>query len=254
MERMPIKKPPRRKKQNQTLLMHQEKERCSLSSSSLSSSSESETVMSEESGRLIGQSCLSLSSALSTDSLKGELSLPDLLIQEPGEEDVFGGVSADEVTVPAQTRSTDDLFAVIHRSKRKMFGRKGVFSSSSSTSASSPSPPVTPAEPRSAPRVQRLPHSHSFKALLLKKGVHFGSVSRVSAVERLCRPYTPYASTSCTPRPLTPPCIAGRWLSSRTRLHTAPMAAILEHHDEEDQQNEEQYEEQDGDDDVFEFI
>lgn len=46
-----------------------------------------ETSDSESSCAQIGQSRYSLSSALSTESLRGELSLPDLLIQEPGEEE-----------------------------------------------------------------------------------------------------------------------------------------------------------------------
>lgn len=44
-----------------------------------------ETSDSESSCALIGQSRYSLSSVLSTDSLRGELLLPDLLIQEPEE-------------------------------------------------------------------------------------------------------------------------------------------------------------------------
>lgn len=46
-----------------------------------------DTSDSESSCTLIGQSKYSLSSVLSTDSLQVELSLPDLLIQEPGEDD-----------------------------------------------------------------------------------------------------------------------------------------------------------------------
>lgn len=95
-----------------------------------------DTSDSESSCAPIGQSKYSLSSALSTDSLRGELSLPDLLIQEPEEEeelrkedlrrqeskdprqppgaDVFVSVSADQLFAAAQPRTTDDLFAVIH--------------------------------------------------------------------------------------------------------------------------------------------
>ena len=46
-----------------------------------------DTSDSEGSCALIGQSRSSLSSALSTDSLRGELLLPDLLIQEDEEEE-----------------------------------------------------------------------------------------------------------------------------------------------------------------------
>lgn len=55
-----------------------------------------DTTDSESSCTLVGQSKYSLSSALSSDSLQVELSLPDLLIQEPGEGDGDGGQEGTE--------------------------------------------------------------------------------------------------------------------------------------------------------------
>ncbi|KAI3366184.1 hypothetical protein L3Q82_010015, partial [Scortum barcoo] len=159
------------------------------------------------------QSKYSLSSALSTDSLRGELSLQDLLIQEPEEEeegadkrregmkqaggpsdaDLFVSVSADQMFVSGRPRTTEDLFAVIHRSKRKMLGRRDSEDDRhrTSSSSSSSSPPVTPTDalPRptrpAALRGQRSARSESFKALLLRKGTRSETSSRISAVERL---------------------------------------------------------------------
>ncbi|TKS66682.1 NHS-like protein 1 [Collichthys lucidus] len=166
-----------------------------------------DTSDSESGCSLIGQSKSSLSSVLSTDSLQEELLLPDLLIQEPEEEgadgrgqevkeagrppdaDLFVSVSADQMFVSGRPRTTEDLFAVIHRSKRKMFGRRDSEDDRHRTSSSSSSPPVSPTDPLPSPvrptslRSQRSTRSESFKALLLKKGSR--ASSRVSAVERL---------------------------------------------------------------------
>ena len=89
-----MKKRRRRRTGGQMLMMSSTRQPSPSSSSSLSSSSSSsgdEDVMREGkiqtrekvSCALIGQSRYSLSSALSCDSLQGELWLPDLLIQEP---------------------------------------------------------------------------------------------------------------------------------------------------------------------------
>ncbi|KAM4601686.1 uncharacterized protein nhsl1a [Polymixia lowei] len=236
---------PRAKKRRQLMMMSSVTEPFSSSSSSPSSSSSSlsSSCSSEEEGKEegerrvdervrmksveeedssdldsacapIGQRRDSLSSVLSTDGLQGELSLPDLLIHEPGEEgeqeerrdngdaDVFISVSADQMLVSSRPRTTEDLFAVIHRSKRKMLGRRDsederhrLSSSSpsvSSSSSSSSSPPLTPTNPLvcpvrpMTPRGQRSGSSDSFKALLLRKGCRSDSASRLSAVERLC--------------------------------------------------------------------
>lgn len=149
---------------------------------------------------------------------------------------------------------------MLFRSKRKMFGRKD---SENNRSSSSSSPPSTPADLPSQPKGQSSLRSNSFKALLLKKGSHFTSTSRPSAVERLCgvRPHLQtteseelsfgwvstscvFVSTSCVrQRPLTPLSSASRRFAARSRFYVTPMASILE--------NEEEEEEDDEDDDVF---
>ncbi|KAL3045453.1 hypothetical protein OYC64_013679 [Pagothenia borchgrevinki] len=204
----------RKKRVGRQLLMNASTTRRSYSSSSSlsSSSSSSDDERDVVKGRtmqtrvrmtteipcaLIGPSSCSLSSALSNESLPGAPSLPDLLIEEEEKErsdegrtttgkhedgDVFLSVSADQMFVSDRPRTTEDLFTVIHRSKRKMLGRRdsgddGRLSSSSSSSSS----PVTPTSLKG----QRWSRSDSFKALLLRKGGRSDSSSGVSAVERL---------------------------------------------------------------------
>jgi hypothetical protein len=87
---------------------------------------------------------------------------------------------SDEVVTPTKPRTTEALFAAIHRSKRKVLGRKG--SEDDHSRNYSPSPPVTPtgaapslASPRQVGSIQRSVRKSStsrdnFKALLLKKG------------------------------------------------------------------------------------
>ncbi|XP_061153272.1 actin remodeling regulator NHS-like isoform X1 [Syngnathus typhle] len=119
---------------------------------------------------------------------------------------------------PAKSRTTDDLFAVIHRSKRKVLGRKdsGELSArngpsslnntppppSGSSPASSPCPASSsPSSAHSGP--QRTPgaiyrnvkksstSNEEFKLLLLKKGSRSESSYRMSATEILKSPVTP---------------------------------------------------------------
>lgn len=101
----------------------------------------------------------------------------------------------DGVATPARPRTTEDLFAAIHRSKRKVLGRKD--SEDDRTRNHSPSPPVTPtgASPtlatlKQAGSIQRSIRKSStsndnFKALLLKKGSRCDTSSRMSAAEML---------------------------------------------------------------------
>ncbi|XP_026157431.1 mucin-17-like isoform X2 [Mastacembelus armatus] len=192
---------------------------------------------SESSCSLNGQNGYSLSSALSTDSSQGELSLPDLQIQEPGEEifrerskeeaqksgmdaretrgspdaDLFVSISADQMFVSSQPRTTEDLFAVIHRLKKKMLGRKEseedrhcIPSSSSSPLLSPIGHLLRPTQP-AALRSQKSARSESFKALLLKKGSRSESSSRISAVERLCKVVAPAAVADLQKAPSLPP-------------------------------------------------
>ncbi|NWU95095.1 NHSL1 protein, partial [Upupa epops] len=101
----------------------------------------------------------------------------------------------DGLATPARPRTTEDLFAAIHRSKRKVLGRKD--SEDDRTRNHSPSPPVTPtgASPslatlKQAGSIQRSVRKSStsndnFKALLLKKGSRCDTSSRMSAAEML---------------------------------------------------------------------
>uniref|UniRef100_A0A7M4DYZ6 NHS like 1 n=2 Tax=Crocodylus porosus TaxID=8502 RepID=A0A7M4DYZ6_CROPO len=101
----------------------------------------------------------------------------------------------EEVSTPTRPRTTEDLFAAIHRSKRKVLGRKD--SEDDRTRNHSPSPPVTPTG--TSPNLASLKHAGSiqrsirksstsndnFKALLLKKGSRSDASSRMSAAEML---------------------------------------------------------------------
>ncbi|XP_057696110.1 actin remodeling regulator NHS isoform X2 [Corythoichthys intestinalis] len=113
---------------------------------------------------------------------------------------------------PTRSRTTDDLFAAIHRSKRKVLGRKdsGELSarngpsslSGASPPARSPAPAVSPLTP-SPSGPQRVPgpiyrnakksstSNEEFKLLLLKKGSRSESSYRMSATEILKSPVAP---------------------------------------------------------------
>ncbi|XP_078261566.1 NHS-like protein 1 [Rhinoraja longicauda] len=125
--------------------------------------------------------------------------------QENGTDDVFEECSAslnsssgdcgEQPSTPSRSRTTEDLFAAIHRSKRRILGRKDSEDEFSRTQ--SPSSPVTPtgslASPcslRQAGSIQRSlrkssTSSDSFKALLLKKGSRPEQSCRMSAAEML---------------------------------------------------------------------
>ncbi|XP_022614841.1 Nance-Horan syndrome protein [Seriola dumerili] len=121
---------------------------------------------------------------------------------------------------PTKTRTTEDLFAMIHRSKRKVLGRKdstelGVRSrviaasgstppsSTTSSPMNSPVSLVSPSSPVTPPGVQRVPgpiyrnakksstSNEEFKLLLLKKGSRSDSSYRMSATEILKSPIAP---------------------------------------------------------------
>ncbi|KAM9840660.1 NHS-like protein 1 [Aulostomus maculatus] len=100
---------------------------------------------------------------------------------------------------PTRTRTTEDLFAAIHRSKRKVLGRRESEEDKSRAGSQSQSPPVTPTGVSSSP-VSSLPRqtgsiqrnlrksstsSDTFKALLLKKGSRSETSFRMSATEML---------------------------------------------------------------------
>ncbi|XP_045670724.1 NHS-like protein 1 isoform X4 [Ursus americanus] len=129
---------------------------------------------------------------------------------------------SDEVMTPSRPRTTEDLFAAIHRSKRKVLGRKD--SDDDHARNHSPSPPVTPtgaapslASPKQVGSIQRSVRksstsSDNFKALLLKKGSRSDTSARMSAAEMLKNtdprfqrsrsepsPDTPESPSSCSP-------------------------------------------------------
>ncbi|KAM7395388.1 hypothetical protein PAMA_006920 [Pampus argenteus] len=113
---------------------------------------------------------------------------------------------------PTRTRTTEDLFAAIHRgsmqwvgasflerSKRKVLGRRESDEEKSRAGSQSPSPPITPTSvspgpvsplPRQSGSIQRnlrksSTSSDTFKALLLKKGSRSETSFRMSATEML---------------------------------------------------------------------
>ncbi|KPP63059.1 NHS-like protein 1-like [Scleropages formosus] len=104
------------------------------------------------------------------------------------------GKALDDTVTPTRTRTTEDLFAAIHRSKRKVLGWRD--SEEERRGSHSPSPPITPTGtslgslPRQTGSIQRnlrktATSSDNFKALLLKKGSRTESNFRMSAAEIL---------------------------------------------------------------------
>ncbi|XP_048047474.1 NHS-like protein 1 isoform X6 [Megalobrama amblycephala] len=104
--------------------------------------------------------------------------------------------AVEEMVTPVRPRTTEDLFAAIHRSKRKVLGRGD--SEEERCRSVLPSPPVTPTGscpslpslPRQSGSIQRslrrsTTSNDSFKALLLKKGSRSESSFRMSATEIL---------------------------------------------------------------------
>ncbi|XP_048083705.1 Nance-Horan syndrome protein isoform X2 [Alosa alosa] len=154
------------------------------------------------------------------------------------------GEAHGDMVTPTRPRTTEDLFAVIHRSKRKVLGRGDC----EELLLSSPSPPVTPTGvspggpphphpslslPRQPGSIQRSlrrssTSSDSFKALLLKKGSRTEGSFRMSAAEMLkCtdprkqRPQRTDATSSSS----TSPSVSSQWPSSSSLpspSHVAP--------------------------------
>ncbi|XP_028833234.1 NHS-like protein 1 isoform X3 [Denticeps clupeoides] len=125
----------------------------------------------------------------------------------------------DEMVTPARPRTTEDLFAVIHRSKRKILGR-GDCDEERGQNLLFPSSPVTPTGScpalspgsRAAGSIQRslrrsTTSSDSFKALLLRKGTRSESSFRMSAAERLRNtdPRLQRSQSDSSPSPLPSP-------------------------------------------------
>ncbi|XP_062863989.1 NHS-like protein 1 [Trichomycterus rosablanca] len=124
------------------------------------------------------------------------------------------GESIEEMMTSACLRTTEDLFAAIHRSKKKVLGR-----CDSEEERSHGSPPVTPTSsgpttlftPRQSSSIHRsLRHSStsndSFKALLLKKGSRSDPGFRMSATEMLkyTDPRLQRSNTESSPSSQTP--------------------------------------------------
>ncbi|XP_024407675.2 NHS-like protein 1 isoform X2 [Desmodus rotundus] len=129
-------------------------------------------------------------------------------------EDFLKEEGSDEVMTPSRPRTTEDLFAAIHRSKRKVLGRKD--SDDDHTRNHSPSPPVTPtsaapslASPKQVGSIQRSVRksstsSDNFKALLLKKGSRSDASARMSAAEMLKNTDPRFQRSRSEPSPDTP--------------------------------------------------
>lgn len=108
----------------------------------------------------------------------------------------INGDSCGDMVTPTRPRTTEDLFAAIHRSKRKVLGRKESEEDRSRVPLSPPvtptgtSPSLTSSLPRQTSSIQRnlrksATSSDTFKALLLKKGSRSESSFRMSAAEML---------------------------------------------------------------------
>nr|XP_014424112.1 Nance-Horan syndrome protein isoform X2 [Pelodiscus sinensis] len=174
----------------------------------------------------------------SDDSRAGETkgSEDDALLKEssPSDDSIISPLSEDSQTEaedafvsPNKPRTTEDLFAVIHRSKRKVLGRKdsgelsvrnrlrassvasstAPASSMAPSSSTAPASSVPPASNTGAPTSsQRSPgliyrsakksntSNEEFKLLLLKKGSRSDSSYRMSATEILKSPILPKSS------------------------------------------------------------
>uniref|UniRef100_A0A3Q2P9G1 NHS actin remodeling regulator n=1 Tax=Fundulus heteroclitus TaxID=8078 RepID=A0A3Q2P9G1_FUNHE len=120
----------------------------------------------------------------STDSTPSDNSLSPLTDDSKVDDDII-------ITSPNKSRTTEDLFAMIHRSKRKVLGRKdsgdlNVKSRLSNAVGSQRAPvPIYRNAKKSSTS------NEEFKLLLLKKGSRSDSSYRMSATEILKSPITP---------------------------------------------------------------
>ncbi|XP_069370579.1 NHS-like protein 1 isoform X13 [Paralichthys olivaceus] len=130
------------------------------------------------------------------------------------------GASKENMVTPTpnRPRTTEDLFAAIHRSKRKVLGRKESEEDKSQAGPHQQSPPATPTATspgsvsslsRQTGSIQRnlrksATSSDTFKALLLKKGSRSETSFRMSATEML-RSTDPRSQRTRSESALDPP-------------------------------------------------
>ncbi|XP_066105360.1 actin remodeling regulator NHS isoform X3 [Saccopteryx bilineata] len=173
-----------------------------------------------EQGNIVsGISAKSASDNSGAEETQGSVDEVSLKESSPSDDSMISPLSEDSQTEtegvfvsPNKPRTTEDLFAAIHRSKRKVLGRKdsgdmsvrsksraslGSSSSNSTGSVTSPNSSVT------TPNSQRSPgliyrnakksntSNEEFKLLLLKKGSRSDSSYRMSATEILKSPILP---------------------------------------------------------------
>ncbi|XP_051840387.1 actin remodeling regulator NHS isoform X1 [Antechinus flavipes] len=181
----------------------------------------SEKCSEQESDTVSGISTKSASDDRRTEELRASPDEVSLKESSPSDEAIISPFSEDsqaddDVFVsPNKPRTTEDLFAVIHRSKRKVLGRKDsgdisvrsksrAFPGNSSSSTVPPSNILSPnSNVPTPPNSQRSPgliyrnakksntSNEEFKLLLLKKGSRVDSGYRMSATEILKSPILP---------------------------------------------------------------
>ncbi|KAI5133351.1 actin remodeling regulator NHS [Manis pentadactyla] len=163
-----------------------------------------------------GISAKSASDNSGAEETQGSMDEVSLKESSPSDDSVISPLSEESQTEgegvfvsPNKPRTTEDLFAVIHRSKRKVLGRKdsgdmsarsksrASLGSGSAGSVSSPNSSInTPNSQRSPGLIYRSAKksntsNEEFKLLLLKKGSRSDSSYRMSATEILRSPILP---------------------------------------------------------------
>ncbi|ELK25909.1 Nance-Horan syndrome protein [Myotis davidii] len=174
---------------------------------------------SEQENIASGISAKSASDNSGAEETQGSMDEVSLKESSPSDDSMISPLNEDSQTEvegvlvsPNKPRTTEDLFAVIHRSKRKVLGRKdsgdmsvrsksraslGSSSSSSTGSVTSPNSNVTTANSQRSPGLiyrnakKSNTSNEEFKLLLLKKGSRSDSSYRMSATEILKSPILP---------------------------------------------------------------
>ncbi|XP_047571130.1 actin remodeling regulator NHS [Lutra lutra] len=187
----------------------------------LSSANSCPEKCSEQENTASGVSAKSASDNSGAEETQGSVDEVSLKESSPSDDSMISPLSEDSqaegegvFVSPNKPRTTEDLFAVIHRSKRKVLGRKdsGDMSArsksraslgSSSSSSSSAGSGTSPSSNVTTPNSQRSPgliyrnakksntSNEEFKLLLLKKGSRSDSSYRMSATEILKSPILP---------------------------------------------------------------